>query len=738
VRTFSRLVNLCLMGSVALLSAASCQIDDRALIVDAGGAIETGEGTDADQGMGEGGIGTGGDATLIDTGGDVTLIDTGGDVTLRDGPIVNESGLGDSGSEAGDAGPADAATRDAGGGDGPATGLLANGASCSGGSACASNICLDGVCCQTACADACSACNVTGLAGTCSPVPSGQAPATGHPTCGPDTKASCARDGTCDGQRACRKWAATTVCASPSCNATANTAVGPSTCDGNGNCVAPASVLCAPFTCLPDNSACYQTCSGTSTGCSSGNVCTAGSCGLKVTGSACTAGGQCASNECVDGVCCTSACSGQCEACDVTGQVGTCTTLTSGAPHGSRPACTTDGTACAGACGGTATACTYPGASTGCRTQTCSSATLTLAATCNGAGACPAVMQQTCTVPANGSAVCSGNACGVTCNTYYQPAAGSTCALAWTAESTPSTAGLLGIWGSSATDVFAIDYAHIYHSTGSGVWTTNFTASGFQDFNAIWGDPWDTSYIYVVGTVGTILQTANDGQTWTQVTDPNNNNNYYTVTGNGSTAAGTAPLGVYALGSEYAWFNPQGWQVLGTTNSSIGVNLVSAWAYFYSPYVVAGADNGTIWGSDTNGNFSQIYSTGWSTVAGIWGFQPSSGGDIFAVGGGGGIALALTSSCSTSSGPISCSFAQQTSGTTQSLSAVYGVQSGSSGPFTYFVVGNSGTILSSSGNGTWAAQASNTTAGLTGVFAATPTNVYACGADGKVMHFNGP
>jgi hypothetical protein len=348
-------------------------------------------------------------------------------------------------------------------------------------------------------------------------------------------------------------------------------------------------------------------------------------------------------------------------------------------------------------------------------------------------------MQQACTVPANGSAVCSGNACGVTCNPYYQPA-GSTCALAWTAESTPSTAGLVGIWGSSATDVFAIDYAHIYHSTGNGVWTTNFTATGFQDFAAIWGDAWDTSYIYVVGTVGTILQTANDGQTWTQVTDPNNNNNYYTVTGNGSTAAGTAPLGVYALGSEFAWLNGTGnWSVLGTTNTNITtVNLISAYAFYAAPIAVAGADNGTIWGSDTNGNFAQFYTTGWSAVNAMWGFQPSSGGDLFAVGAGGGIALASTSACTTSSGPVTCSFAQQTSGTTQGLNAVYGVQSGSSGPYTYFVVGNSGTILSSSGNGSWAAQTSNTTASLTGVFAATPTNVFASGADGKVMHFNGP
>lgn len=46
-------------------------------------------------------------------------------------------------------------------------------------------------------------------------------------------------------------------------------------------------------------------------------------------GDPCTGNGVCQSQLCVDGVCCNTACNGDCNACDVAGSVGTCTPLTS-------------------------------------------------------------------------------------------------------------------------------------------------------------------------------------------------------------------------------------------------------------------------------------------------------------------------------------------------------------------------------------------------------------------------
>lgn len=51
---------------------------------------------------------------------------------------------------------------------------------------------------------------------------------------------------------------------------------------------------------------------------------TGGSAGAQANGLACSTVTECASGFCIDGVCCGTACLDTCEACNITGVVGTC------------------------------------------------------------------------------------------------------------------------------------------------------------------------------------------------------------------------------------------------------------------------------------------------------------------------------------------------------------------------------------------------------------------------------
>jgi len=291
------------------------------------------------------------------------------------------------------------------------------GTACSGAGECTGGICTDGVCCTAACAGQCQACDVPGSVGACTTVTSG-APHGTRPACGTDGSAC---GGTCDGSSAtaCGYPGASTQCRAASC--AAGTAVPAGSCNGTGTCPSAASTQCTPYVCGPG--ACLTSCA-TDSDCISGDYCDGtGACvPKKADGLSCGGSNQCGSGSCADGVCCNQACGGQCQACDLPGQLGQCVAV-SGAPHGARTACSGSGT-CGGSCDGTnAAACAYP--TVQCRGASCTAGTATAAGSCDGAGSCPAVVTTTCN-----PYVCGATACKTSCTADADCISGDYCNVA--------------------------------------------------------------------------------------------------------------------------------------------------------------------------------------------------------------------------------------------------------------------------------------------------------------------
>jgi MYXO-CTERM domain-containing protein len=123
---------------------------------------------------------------------------------------------------------------------------------------------------------------------------------------------------------------------------------------------------------------------------------------LLAQGTACGADAQCSTGHCVDGLCCDTACKGQCEACDSTGSEGICTAI-KGPPHGNRTQCDHSGEECGGQCDGeNASSCKYTSVGTTCGTTTCDNG-LSKSSACDGQGECKSNKDEECSPYACGS-----------------------------------------------------------------------------------------------------------------------------------------------------------------------------------------------------------------------------------------------------------------------------------------------------------------------------------------------
>jgi hypothetical protein len=298
---------------------------------------------------------------------------------------ATEADADEDGAPSEDAPASDGATGDAPAGDG---GLKVNGQACTRGDECDSTVCVDGVCCASACGGLCEACNLTGKMGTCSPEAAGTASA----QCAKQPASTCGFDGTCDGNGGCRRHPPGVACKAEACQGA--TYLPMAACDGQGTCVMPANVDCAPYVCDSSGGApaCRSTCRVGGADCQAPAVCAADSCGVKpkkANGAGCIDASDCTSNQCVDGVCCAAACSGACVSCNQMGKEGMCLPVAAGKvdPHA---ICKDAGaTSCGrnGLCDGAGACALYP-TTTVCLAGTCSGRMLRGPRHCDGKGAC--------------------------------------------------------------------------------------------------------------------------------------------------------------------------------------------------------------------------------------------------------------------------------------------------------------------------------------------------------------
>jgi hypothetical protein len=278
------------------------------------------------------------------------------------------------------------------------------------------NSCVDNYCCNTPCTAQCSACNISGSEGICTPVPGPSSPPVGTRSCTGNGAMPCG--GYCSGGANCfYPGQSGTVNCTPnlSCGGALNNTLQPqSTCNSAGGCTMPTAGACAGNVQCATTTTCKSSTCGGDTDCITNYYCKSGVCTIKG-----NAGSNCGNNnQCTGGTCCNTG--GMC------GTVGTTAGCGPGCAvcSGNTPSCIDPGTGTL-QCGCTADS--QCGGSQWCDTSVHQCKSCAIGAPCGGASNhcsnsncggsnnwCNASLCDSCS---NGAGPCgTGGACQTYCN----------------------------------------------------------------------------------------------------------------------------------------------------------------------------------------------------------------------------------------------------------------------------------------------------------------------------------
>jgi photosystem II stability/assembly factor-like uncharacterized protein len=253
----------------------------------------------------------------------------------------------------------------------------------------------------------------------------------------------------------------------------------------------------------------------------------------------------------------------------------------------------------------------------------------------------------------------------------HSTGAGTWTKYAATQTGADSRFAISGLWGSSPTNVFAVQNGYyvdveppaLLHSTGGGVWTlTRFSVTNEQMVNAIWGAGSD---LFVVGGHGVILHSKDGGTTWALET------------------SGTMSI------------------------------LTAVWGSSASDVYVVG-NAGVLLHSTGNGTWTPETVPMTDDLRSVWG---SGAGDVY-VGAHGGVLLHSTGN------------GTWTAQNTNSPDLINGIW-GASASDVYLAIASG--VLRGSGNGQWSAQAAGTQP-LIALWGSGSGDVYAVGLGGLIVH----